>query len=96
MKMFIPLTKDRFRLVNDLAIRSGLETLPAGTVFAFDGFKINKTIKPDKHIGLRTVISPDPQFSMRKYGGTADFGRYFSLTIEQLRELDVEIVEDMA
>jgi hypothetical protein len=95
MKMFIPLTRDRFRLVDDLMVRAGLETLPAGTVFAFDGFKVNKTIKADKHIGLRTVMSPDPKFSMRKYGGTADFGHYFSLTIEQLRAIDVEIVEDM-
>lgn len=95
MKMFIPITKDRFRLVNDLVVRAGLETLPAGTIFAFDGFKINKTIKLDKHVGLRTVMSPEPKYSMRKYGGTADFGHYFSLTIQQLRELDVEIVEDM-
>lgn len=94
MKLLIPLTRDRFRLVNDLVVRCGTETLPAGTVFGVEGYKINKTIKPEKHVSLRTYVSPNPEFSMRKYGGSADFGYSFSLTIQQLRELEVEIVEN--
>jgi hypothetical protein len=94
MKLLIPTRKERFRLVNDLVI--GLNrTLPAGTVFGIDALKINRNTKPVSRIHCLVYASPDPAFSMKKYGGTADYGLCFSLTFEELRELEVEIVEDM-
>lgn len=103
MKFLIPTQKDAFRLVNDLQLAVGvhtadrelIKTLPAGTVVAIDRMRWNKTFKMDSNVSLRILVSPDRRLGLKKYGGTNSWGTSFTLTNQQVRELDVEIVEDM-
>ena len=94
MKFLLPTRKDRFRLVNDLARAHG-QTLPAGTVIGVDSLKVNRNTKGTSHVWFLVYASPDPAVAMKKYGGTCDYGLTFALTFDQVRELEVEIVEDM-
>ena len=103
MKFLIPTQKDAFRLVNDLhvpqgvvvGIGQGVFDVPAGTVIAIDSMRWNKLFKLDSSVRLRILVSPDQRLSLKKYGGTASGGVGFSLTAGALRELDVELVENM-
>ena len=99
MKFLIPTQKDAFRLVNDLqlahAIDGDVYTLPAGTVIAIDRMRWNKTFKMDSSVHLRILVSPMRRLGLKKHGGSASYGHGFTLTNQQVRELDVELVENM-
>lgn len=97
MKILIPLRTDRFRLVNDLdRPQRQVDKIPAGSVFKIDAFKFNRNTKPESLVFCVVVASPDPSLGMRKYGGTCDYGFTFTMTVAEMRELEVELVEGMS
>jgi len=101
MKLVIPTYRDRFRLVNPLPLKTyrlqqlDLTDVPSGTVITINRISLNRTSSPDDRVDVLVLASPEPRIAMKKYGGTCEGGMPFSLTIQQLRSLEVEIVEDM-
>lgn len=102
MRFIIPTPKDAYRLVNDLQLPHGVgvtggervSVLPAGTIIAVETMRWNKTFRMSSSVGFRILMSPDNRLSLKKHGGTNTWGSSFSLTNEQVRELEVELVED--
>lgn len=103
MNLFIPLTKDRFRLLKEdprLAFRDynthSSILLPVGSIISFDKLKVNKLTKPESIVNiLIRVVMDDPEHTMKKYGGKASYGHYAYLPIVALRELELEPVIGM-
>lgn len=95
MKLMLPMRSDRFRLKDDLMRNSSFPIIPAGSVFRIEQFTYNKLTKAESRVHCIVMVSPDRTMTMKKYGGTCDFGYNFSLSLAEMRELDVELVEDM-
>lgn len=103
MNLFIPLTKDRFRLLKEdprLTFRdyntNSTTVVPVGSIISFEKVKVNKLTRPDNTINiLIRVVMDDPQHTMKKYGGKASYGHYAYLPIVDLREIELEPVIGM-
>lgn len=102
MKLFLPLVRDRLRLLNTWpkAIydynKHEYVDLPAGSIVSVDRIAINKITKVDKmvHFSVR-VHADNPEYTMKKYGGRAPYGVSVRASISDLRKMEFEHVEDM-
>jgi len=103
MNLFIPLSKERFRLlkpipiaINDYTNNKTTPNIPAGSIISFPNLKIRRGSHEEEmqNVSLRTHYT-DPRFTMRMYSGKASYGHNFSLSLKDIRELEVELVKDM-
>lgn len=103
MNIYIPMTRDRLRLLTEhpnLTVYDH-ETnqqmpLPVGSIVSFDRIDITKYSKPDHKLALSVRVVPGRMdLTMKKYGGKASFGVTARVEIKDLRYIDMEVVEGM-
>lgn len=94
MKLLIPTKRDRFRAEQDINCLYGY-TIQKGTVFRIDKTRVNQAASYDEPVHVTILIGDTPSMTMKKYGGTASYGRTRQIANCVLREADVAIVEGM-
>lgn len=102
MNIFLPMTKDRFRLLEDLPykfndyVNQGVYTIPKGSIISFRRVDITKMTKVTDTIGIDLRVHfTDPTKTMKMYGGKAQYGIGFSLTYDQVRLMELELAKDV-
>lgn len=104
MKLFLPLTKDRFRLLEDWPVpfvswQSGFQVstvLKEGSIISIDSHKTTKVTKPTDGITVNIRVAYDDMANtMRQYGGNAHYGQSFRTTRGELATVELELALDV-